>query len=115
MVDGRARTVAVRRRRGRATRTIGQDTRAAAAACPTALAARVFEEDQIMSPTEMESHTVGHMARIAIIPVYNASRSTPITTPILHEITAWTEIPGTLSKSSNRASSASRSELKGRQ
>ena len=82
---------------------IGMAMKPAAAARPTAPAARADEAERRTSPTEMESHTVGPMGRIAIMAVWYAPTATPTTTLMPHGTTAWAATPGTASESSNLA------------
>ena len=80
MVDEQGKRGEIRKRRGEATKTIGMAMKPAAAAQPTAPAARADEAEGRTSPTEMESHTVGPMGRIAIMAAWYAPIATPITT-----------------------------------
>ena len=97
MVDGQGKSVEIKKRRGEATRTIGMDMKPAAAARPTAPAARAGEAEEIMPSTGMEGYTVGRMGWIAIMSVWYAPIATPTTTPTSPGITAWTATPGTSS------------------
>ena len=84
MADGQGKRGEIRKRRGEATKTIGMAMKPAAAARPTAPAARADEAERRTSPTEMESHTVGPMGRIAIMTVWYAPIATPTTTLMPH-------------------------------
>ena len=95
MADGQGKRGEIRKRRGEATKTIGMAMKPAAAARPTAPAARADEAEQRTSPTEMESHTVGPMGRIAIMAAWYAPTATPTTTLMPHGTTAWAATPGT--------------------